>query len=239
MFNDIKTRWAGAGKYINILWVLAGLLVMGQAYAQQTSLPDSKYRSKLNWRESIRASNEVTGGFFISYGYHQSRFFSARFDEVLEDKTLKPAYGDYLQFGYIASPFVFQASWFSSSFKVDDSYPGWPYADTIKVKHRGWEFGIDYIPIQQGLFSKYIVPYLGAGYQVAFACASCGWRDDKEARTSVNASTAIWKAGLLINFTPIFGIKADYKQSFSLTEKTAFHQAAVGILLRANPYSYY
>ncbi|MCO6491948.1 MAG: hypothetical protein J5I98_26260 [Phaeodactylibacter sp.] len=203
--------------------------------AQAGKLPENRFQDKDTWGEAIRNANERTGGISLGYGYHRSQFLNPRFSTVSESGNLKPAYGDYVNLRLTAAPFVFDVSWFASRYKVDN-YPDWPYADSVKVRHRGWEFAASFIPIQNGVFSKYVVPYLGVGYQSASVCTGCGWDYALELKSSVDASMPIWKVGAMINISPLFFVNAEYKQSLGLSQKNAFSQWSVGI---ANRFNYY
>lgn len=205
--------------------------------AQEGVLPENKFFGAKTWREHIRESNRAIGGLTMGYGYHQSQFFNARFEEVIQREQVAPTYGDYLQLRYTAAPFFFEVNRFSSRFSVEEQ-PNWPYSDTTQIRHKGWEFGLGYFPIHQGFFSKYVVPFLGISYQTSSICASCGWDEDKELQSSIDASTLVWKTGLRINFTSTLGVNASYKQSLNLSDNRAFSQIAIGLIATPDIFVY-
>ncbi len=162
----------------------------------------------------------------LSYGYHQSTFLNDNFASNVDKGYITPVWGHAFNVRYhLLYPVMLDIGSFSSIYKIEKNTPGWAFADSIKVRHRGMEMAL-LMPVFS-LFQNFI-PYGGFGYQSSTLTNTSTWDVEEKIKyevVAVNTSSAIWKAGIMINFLSTM-LTIEYKHSL-LNKRSPFSQLTV------------
>ncbi|MDR2361127.1 MAG: hypothetical protein LBD91_00140 [Prevotellaceae bacterium] len=183
------------------------------------------FSQKLNIGKDERVSSATLfkekGTLSLLTRFRSVRFVNPTFVYAMENEIMSASGGIEFGIARMFYPIEIEVSGFYSFFTVDNS-PGL-LADQ-SLQHRGIEFMVNYFVLPYiGGISKWLCPYLGAGYQTSQIAVS------SESDISVGTGGWLLKGGVRIYLSKKFFLTGEYKQTVPTDSERLFSMWTAGL----------
>ena len=161
-------------------------------------------------------------------------FLSANYAQSVQQNRLEIPVGYGIGFRYVWLPLLLDAEIFFNGITVND--PNYQFAGQT-TRYVGYNFSAAALVSPQ---SKYVSPYVGAGYQLSAvqtvavskssSSSSSSSTNDEKILSGLNTSSPFWKVGLKVSMA-VWGLSGEYRQSF---EGSTFGHRTLSLMLTIN-----
>ena len=176
----------------------------------------------------FQKSKAFQDGLVLYAGAALPTFLNANYAQSVLQSRLKTPVGYQFGLRYVFLPVLIDAETFFNEITVND--PNYQFAGQT-TRYVGYNFSASALVLPQ---SKYISPYVGAGYQVsavqavvASKSSSSSSASDEKILSGLSTSSPFWKVGLKAS-TAVWGLSGEYRQSF---EGAAFGHRTISMML--------
>ncbi len=197
---------------------------------------NSHIKAQLGTSSPFQEAKDYTKALEFSGGWFRSEFLNENFSQNLENGNIKHDLGGIFRTRLVAYPFLYDFEWFFSKYDLDNEQPTLSSYTSLyhHVRHRGINVAMSLVLIPT---SKYITPYVGAGYQFAeLGNVEPIFNLDSESdipnntnpfESNIKMNTPFWKVGLTITPHKSFSVSGEFRNSLGLEDGRAFNQYSI------------
>jgi hypothetical protein len=199
--------------------LLGGILIFSLCYIEGFSQKPNIGRAEYVSAATLFKEKGVVS---LHTRYRSVQFINPTFVRAMQDETLSTIGGVEFGIARMLYPVEIEFSGFYSFFTVENS-PG--ALDGQSLQHRGLEFMANYFVLPYiGGISRWLCPYLGAGYQTSQIAVS-----SDESEISIGTGGWLLKGGLRIYLSQKFFITGEYKQTIPTDSEKLFSTWTAGL----------